>query len=462
LSSLKFSIGRLMFKCNFEVGRHESLGTDDEGREVGAAQPHPMSGGESRRRLPRALWSGTPSSVQAPHRGSEEMCLPEQIDGSHREESRRTGHRSISFWDALDPTEREALRSVASWRTFAAGARIMQEGERADHVIVILGGRTRIYVSRNGEECVLAERGVGQLVGERAALHVSVRSATVIAVELVWALVVHTKDFAAFLSAHPRALVMVQDQRYDRGTEVRAGFEYADCSSDNFGTGPVDSMATTSLTGYGLAAEPSQQQRRPLHGENCTVILTDVVEFGVRTRNDTDRRIIREALLSMTCAALKGIPDAWSEDRGDGILTVVPPSIPTGKVIDRLLKVMLAALEQHNSVQHASARFRLRLAINVGPVASDTMGVSGEAIIVVARLIEAQDFKDALTTSAANLGLIASPFVYETVIRHGSDPSDVASYSQVRVEVKESDTSAWMKLFDESVPSQMAPHSARS
>ena len=33
---------------------------------------------------------------------------------------------AASFWDALDPTEREALRSVASCRTFAAGATIMQ------------------------------------------------------------------------------------------------------------------------------------------------------------------------------------------------------------------------------------------------------------------------------------------------------------------------------------------------
>ena len=60
-------------------------------------------------------------------------------------------------------------RGVAS-RTFAAGARLIEEGDRADHVIVILSGRTKICVEENGGESILAERGPGQLVGERAAL----------------------------------------------------------------------------------------------------------------------------------------------------------------------------------------------------------------------------------------------------------------------------------------------------
>ena len=111
---------------------------------------------------------------------------------------------------------------MASWRTFAAGARLMEEGERADYVMVILGGQVKICVDENGSERVLAVRGLGQLVGERGALKVSVRSATVIALDMIWALVVQTKDFAAFISAHPRVLDIVQDQLYQRHTEERA------------------------------------------------------------------------------------------------------------------------------------------------------------------------------------------------------------------------------------------------
>jgi hypothetical protein len=352
---------------------------------------------------------------------------------TYRTVRRTSRSNAVNFWAALDPTEREVLRSVASSRTFAAGARIMQQGDQADHVVVILGGRTRISVSENGREHVLAERGLGQLVGELGALQVSVRSATVTALETVWALVIQTRDFAAFLTAHPRVLVLVQDQCDAR---------YADGMT---------------VTGHVPGTANKRHHRQRLKGENCTVSLTDVVQFGARTRNDTDRRIIREALARMTGAALKGMPEAWSEDRGDGLLTVFPPSVSTAKVMDQLLKVIPAALARHNTTQRDSARFQLRLAINVGPLASDTMGVSGEAIILAARLIEAQNFKEAIADSNAYLGVIASPFVYETAIRHGSNPSEIASYTQVPVEVKESDTIAWMRLLSAPVSPCLAP-----
>ena len=177
-----------------------------------------------------------------------------------------------------------------------------------------------------------------------------------------------------------------------------------------------------------------------------------MVGFGARMRTDSDRLLIREALFRMTQAAMQGMPDAQSEDRGDGFLTVVPPNVSTARVIDQLLKELPTALELHNGNQRESARFKMRLAVNVGPVVSDTMGVSGEAIIVVARLIEAPSFKQAIAESTgSSLGVIASPFVYETVIRHGADPRDVASYSEIPVEVKESDTTAWMKLFESAI-----------
>jgi hypothetical protein len=163
-------------------------------------------------------------------------------------------------------------------------------------------------------------------------------------------------------------------------------------------------------------------------------------------------------LFRMTQRAMQSFPDAQSEDRGDSILTVVPPSASTARVLGQLTKELPAALERHNSAQGESSQFRLRLAVNVGPVVSHMGGVSGEAIIVAARLVEAPSFKQALAASTASLGVIASPFVYETVIKHGSDPREVASYSQVPVDVKETSTTAWMKLFAAPEPSGYASY----
>ena len=178
-----------------------------------------------------------------------------------------------------------------------------------------------------------------------------------------------------------------------------------------------------------------------LNGENCTIVLTDVLGFGDRYRNDEDRRLIRQALFEMQTAL--ATPPAWSEDRGDGFLSVIPPSVPTARIMERLGK-LAGELEQHNSAFRESARFKLRVAVNVGPVSSDFSGVSGGfAFMVAARLVEAPAFKMAIDQGAGSLGIIASPFVYENVIRPAGDQA----WSEVPVQVKETDTTAWMRIF---------------
>ena len=343
---------------------------------------------------------------------------------------RRRNPAAVIFWAALEPAERKAFRSVAVSRTYAAGTWLIREDDPADHVIVILSGRTKICVEEDGRERVLAERGPGQLVGERGALHVSVRSASVIALETVRALVVRTADFAAFISEHPTVLDLVESQLYDRLTE------------DPAASRPADTAAPSPVA---VPRPPARQHPQLLDGENCTVILSDVAGFGSRDRTDDDRRMIREALFSMTHGALQGLPDVWSwDDRGDGVLTVIPPSVSTARIIQHLHRELPAILGDYNGAHHETARIQLRMAVNVGPVASDIMGVTGEAIIVTARLVDAPLFKQAMAVTRASLGLIASAFVYETVIRHAQDAT---GYAPVQVEVKESSMVAWMRLF---------------
>ena len=130
----------------------------------------------------------------------------------------RSQHPS-SFWGALDSPAQRAFRSLAYERTFAAGAEIMNEGGPATHVLVILRGRVQLSARYGDNERVLAERGVGQLIGERGMLQISTRSATVKALEAVRALVMKTDDFAVFLEAHPRVLGIVEHQVYERLTE---------------------------------------------------------------------------------------------------------------------------------------------------------------------------------------------------------------------------------------------------
>jgi hypothetical protein len=111
----------------------------------------------------------------------------------------------------------------------------------------------------------------------------------------------------------------------------------------------------------------------------------------------------------------------------------------------RLFAGLAAALERHNRDQRDSARFQLRLAVNVGPVSRGSSPLSGEAVNIVAELLDAPQFKKALANQETSLGIIVSPFVYETVVRPDWDLTEVASYTEVPVEVKESSTTAWLK-----------------
>ena len=390
----------------------------------------------------RILEPGKPDARQASgrtntsHRNQTEDSQPHELQMPSRRNA-----APVVFWQALNPVERDVFRSFAISRTFAAGARLIQEGDQADHVMVILSGRTRICVEENGKERLLAVRGPGQLVGERGVLQVSARSASVIAVDTVQALVARSRDFAAFITDHPRVLDIVERQVHDRRTEDPARY-----GPTAFRDVPAGRAGTHGQPGQFQLTRHPPQRPRPLNGENCTVMLSDVIGFGAYWRTDEDRRIIREALFSMTHTVLQDLPDDWSwDDRGDGLLTVIPPSVPTAKVVAHLHKELTAALEEHNRVYPKSARIQLRVAINVGPVASDVMGVSGEAIIITARLVEAPAFKTAMSESGTSLGIIASTFIYESVIRHGPY---LEGYSEVPVDVKESSLLAWMKLFD--------------
>jgi CRP-like cAMP-binding protein len=345
-------------------------------------------------------------------------------------------HRAVNFLRSLEPAERQSFAGVAERKSFPVGSRLMSEGDPAAHVLVIVTGWTRITVRGNGSERTVAERGPGQLVGERAALRRNVRSATVTALTGVTALVMRTEDFASFVTAHPRVLEVVENQIYDRLTEDPEGY-----APDGWPGGLPLQIASDALV--------ARRQRQTLNGENCTVVLTDVVGFGARHRTDRHRLIIRRELWLMMQAAFGPL---WNscipEDRGDGVLVVAPPHIPTARIMEGIHRELPSRLRMHNSDYTEPCRFRLRLAANVGPVVTDDHGMSGEAIIRTARLVEAPALKAAMTETGNSLGIIVSEFVYETAVEQAEQFLDADQYQKIAVSLKEFQSSAWMRLYD--------------
>lgn len=343
----------------------------------------------------------------------------------------------MHFLDSLGPAERQAFSAVADERTFPRSAIIMREGDQANYVMVILNGWTRITMQGADGERVIAERGPGQLVGERGALRVHVRTATVTALDTVRALVMRTEDFASFISAHPDVFDFVEN--------LIDSYPAAE-TADGWGGRPTAVRLPFSQQ------SPAESRRLLLAGENCTVLLTDIVEFGGSHRNSRDRRVIRRSALEIVQRSLGAVWDECiPEDRGDGHLIVIPPTVPTARVVERLHRNLPGELRMHNHTYGEPARIRLRVAINVGPVTGDAFGVEGDAINRTARLIEAPAIKEAMASTGANLGIIASTFVYETAISDEELPS-VSEYKMVRVRVKEYNALAWLRLIELALP----------
>jgi CRP-like cAMP-binding protein len=335
--------------------------------------------------------------------------------------------RVESFWELLTPAERADLAASTVQGAFQAGSVLCRQGQRADRVFVIRSGRIAVCIESPSGQQLIAIRHAGDIVGERAALEVGERSATITALEAVTAHVVPTEDFSAFLHRHPRVLKIIEDQIYGRLTENRP-----QCAV-------VDSDCVV------RAARPAASW----NGQNCTIVLIDIANFGASTRNDRDRRRIR-AVLYQIARSLFEDPDRQydyhCEDRGDGILLVIPPRVPTSSIVDRVLNNLVTLLRQHNSTATAATRIQMRVALEVGPVVSDAHGVDGLAIIHAARLLDAAALKRHLAETGADLGFITSPFVYGTIIQPNPGHVDPAVYQQLKCRVKRQALNAWMYL----------------
>ena len=108
--------------------------------------------------------------------------------------------------DPLAPLAPETLRQIAATgviRAYPKNTVVINEGEVADSLFIVLSGRMKVYASNAaGREVVIAFHGPGEYVGEMS-LDGSPRSASVMTVEPTTCAVVGRASFLEFLLAHP-------------------------------------------------------------------------------------------------------------------------------------------------------------------------------------------------------------------------------------------------------------------
>ena len=103
----------------------------------------------------------------------------------------------------LDDALLREIASTGGVKRYPANAVLINEGDAADTLFIILAGRVKVYAgNESGKEVILNEHGPGEYVGE-VPLDGGVRSASVMTLEPTMCSVVSGSSLREFIAAHP-------------------------------------------------------------------------------------------------------------------------------------------------------------------------------------------------------------------------------------------------------------------
>ena len=188
----------------------------------------------------------------------------------------------------------------------------------------------------------------------------------------------------------------------------------------------------------------------PTDGQMCAVFAVDIADFTRPDRDDEIRLYLHEKLYEYLRVAFdnSGVPwqGCFNEDRGDGVLIVVPPGISLKGLIHPLPERLRDLIRRHNHVSCESAAIQLRAAAHVGPVDYDGHGFVGTDVNFVFRILEARPVKRMLEASGAELCLAVSDYVYHSFVCHYPSLVHPDTFRAVRFQVKNTRARAWTYL----------------
>ena len=178
-------------------------------------------------------------------------------------------------------------------------------------------------------------------------------------------------------------------------------------------------------------------------------VVVDIEKFG--SRDDPVQEHLRAALYGVLERAARACglpwPELAREDRGDGVLLVVPPTVSRITLTEGLIRRLQVELTGYARVASPAAVMRLRVALHAGEARRDGHGWVGTSVNTAFRLVDAPPLKAALAAATgARLALIVSDDWYEAVVRHDHDGIDHRAYWRVPVAAKELRTWAWVHV----------------
>ncbi|CBL44955.1 Transcriptional regulatory protein, Crp family [gamma proteobacterium HdN1] len=110
----------------------------------------------------------------------------------------------ISIFAGLSDSDRQVIESRCITRTYPRNTLIINEGDQANAMYMMVSGKVRVYVSDGaGKEFILNSMGPGEYFGELSLLDDETRSASVITTEKSTFSILYKDDFSKLILQHP-------------------------------------------------------------------------------------------------------------------------------------------------------------------------------------------------------------------------------------------------------------------
>ncbi|MFB7915271.1 hypothetical protein [Streptomyces sp. NPDC056061] len=164
---------------------------------------------------------------------------------------------------------------------------------------------------------------------------------------------------------------------------------------------------------------------------HCWIVVLDIENFS--SRPDPIQRSLRSGMYEVLREALvrAGLPvdDIVTEDRGDGVLMIVPATVSPIVLAGSFVHALDDELKQKAMVYGPAHAMRFRVALHQGLAARDGEGWSGDAVNTACRLVDAGPLREVLAAAASSrMVFVVSGEIHRAVVRHGHRSIDPAAY----------------------------------
>ncbi|MEV6713445.1 hypothetical protein AB0M48_15565 [Lentzea sp. NPDC051208] len=184
------------------------------------------------------------------------------------------------------------------------------------------------------------------------------------------------------------------------------------------------------------------------------VLVVDVRSFSGLSNPDmlSTRELLYRLVIDSFGAAGVCWDDCVHEDRGDGILVVVPATVPKTAVLGPVLTELMRRIADAPANSDGTG-MQVRIAAHGGEIHRDVKGFAGSDVILPFRLLDSRVLREALAGSAARCVVMVSDSLYESTVRHDYPGMAGRVFHPVEVRVKETSVRAWLHVPGGAVPS---------